>query len=207
MGKKEEAMYSNVCQSVSISSPFLRKQVQETGEGGGPLRLLPPPPTLQHAKLMFYYHNNYYYRNPIIIILLQLNQYYCTYKRARSPADNEPLISMSKCWFILRLDFVLLFLKRGVVEEFLDEVDVAKKHPATAVPLETESVQGVALGVLGLQKSQVCLPFGSDNLATCEAPNRDDHGDCVVQRWKVSRLWGGGFSPRSRSSTLFRKGG
>ena len=25
-------MYSNVCQSVSISSPFLRKQVQETGE-------------------------------------------------------------------------------------------------------------------------------------------------------------------------------
>ena len=115
---------------------------------------------------MFYYHNNYYYRNPIIIILLQLNQYYCTYKRARSPADNEPLISMSKCCFILRLDFLLLFLKRGVVEEFLDEVDVAKKHPATAVPLETESVQGVALGVLGLQKSQVCLPFGSDNLAT-----------------------------------------
>ena len=88
-GKKEEAMYSNVCQSVSISSPFLRKQVQETGEGGGPPRLLPPPPTLQHAKLMFYYHNNYYYRNPIIIILLQLNQYYCTYKRARSPAEKR----------------------------------------------------------------------------------------------------------------------
>ena len=51
---------------------------------------------------------------------------------------------MSKCWFILRVDFLLLFLKRGVVEEFLDEVDVAEKHPATAVPLETESVQGVA---------------------------------------------------------------
>ena len=88
---------------------------------------------------------------------------------------------MSKCWFILRVDFLLLFLERGVVEEFLDEVDVAKQHPATAVPLETEGVQGVALGVLGLQKSQVCLPFGSDNLATGEAPNRDDHGDsgCV----------------------------
>ena len=51
---------------------------------------------------------------------------------------------MSKCWFILRVDFLLLFLERGVVEEFLDEVDVTKKHPATAVPLETESVQGVA---------------------------------------------------------------
>ena len=51
---------------------------------------------------------------------------------------------MSKCWFILRVDFLLLFLERGVVKEFLDEVDVAKKHPATAVPLETESVQGVA---------------------------------------------------------------
>ena len=90
---------------------------------------------------MFYYHNNYYYRNPIIIILLQLNQYYCTYKRVKSPADNEPLIWMSTWWFtILRLDFLLLFLERGVVEEFLDEVDVAKKHPATAVPLETESV-------------------------------------------------------------------
>ena len=42
------------------------------------------------------------------------------------------------------MDFLFLFLKRGVVKEFLDEVDVAKKHPATAVPLETESVQGVA---------------------------------------------------------------
>ena len=117
--KKEEAMYSNVCQSVSISSPFLRKQVQETGEGGDPPRLLPPPPTLQHAKLMFYYHNNYYYRNPIIIILLQLNQYYCTYKRARSPADNEPFISkmtlaMMQIYLSLREEIKLSAFRKNV---------------------------------------------------------------------------------------------
>ncbi len=40
-------------------------------------------------------------------------------------------------------DLLQLFFEGRVVEQLFDQVDVAEKHPSTAVSLETQSVQGV----------------------------------------------------------------
>ena len=47
-------------------------------------------------------------------------------------------------WLWWQEGVLFSFLQRRVVEEFLDEVHVAEEHPAAAVPLETEGVEGVA---------------------------------------------------------------
>lgn len=53
---------------------------------------------------------------------------------------------------------------------------MGKQHAAAAVALQAQRVQGIPLGVLGLQQAQVGLPLVADDLATREAANGDDHG-------------------------------
>jgi|AACY02.1.fsa_nt_gi hypothetical protein len=45
----------------------------------------------------------------------------------------------------------VLALQGVVVEEFLDEIDVAHEHASAAVPVQIQRVEGVALGVVRLE--------------------------------------------------------
>ena len=58
----------------------------------------------------------------------------------------------------------VLALERIVVEQLLDEVDVAHEHAAAAVAGEIQGVEGVALGVIRLEEVQVSIPLVSDDL-------------------------------------------
>ena len=58
----------------------------------------------------------------------------------------------------------VLALERVVVEQLLDEVDVAHEHAAAAVAGEVQRVEGVALGVIRLEEVQVGIPLVSDDL-------------------------------------------
>ena len=58
----------------------------------------------------------------------------------------------------------VLALERVVVEQLLDEVDVAHEHAAAAVAGEGQRVEGVALGVIRLEEVQVGIPLVSDDL-------------------------------------------
>ena len=46
---------------------------------------------------------------------------------------------MTVCYHCL-----LVFLKRSIVEQFLDQVNVSKKHPSTAIALQTKCVQCIS---------------------------------------------------------------
>lgn len=67
-------------------------------------------------------------------------------------------------------------LQRRVVEQLPDQVLVRQQHAAAAVALQAKGVQGIPLGVLGLQQPQGGLPRVADDLATREEAHRDDHG-------------------------------
>lgn len=53
---------------------------------------------------------------------------------------------------------------------------MGKKHPSAAVSLQAQGIEGITLGVLGLEKPEVSLPFVTNNLPTCEAADWDNHG-------------------------------
>ena len=57
-----------------------------------------------------------------------------------------------------------------VVEEFLDEIDVAHEHAAAAVAVQVQRVQRVALGVVRLKQVQVRVPLVSNHL--CRRMNK-----------------------------------
>lgn len=52
---------------------------------------------------------------------------------------------------------------------------MSQEHSPAAVPFQSESIQRIAFRVLGLQKSQIRLPFIADHLAARETPYGDDH--------------------------------
>lgn len=55
-------------------------------------------------------------------------------------------------------------LQRVVVEQLLDEIDVAHEHAAAAVPVKIQRVQSVALRVVRLEKIQVGVPLVPNHL-------------------------------------------
>ena len=58
----------------------------------------------------------------------------------------------------------VLALQGVVVEELLDEVDVAHEHATAAVPVQIQRVQRVSLGVVRLKEVQVGVPLVPDHL-------------------------------------------
>ncbi len=66
-------------------------------------------------------------------------------------------------------------LKRVVVEELLDEVDVCEEHSPAAETREAELIEGLAFGLTLLKEREVDFPFVADSLVASEAANRDDH--------------------------------
>lgn len=63
-----------------------------------------------------------------------------------------------------------------VVEQLLYKVDVGEHHSSTAVSLEPELIQSVALVKVGLQQAEVRFPLVPDHFPASEASHWDDHG-------------------------------
>lgn len=75
--------------------------------------------------------------------------------------------------------FIILFLtlKRRIVEELLNKVDVSEQHSSTTIPLQTQCIKGVTLGIFGLKQTKVGIPLIANHLSTCETSYWYNHLD------------------------------
>jgi len=45
------------------------------------------------------------------------------------------------------------FLKRGIIEKFLNQVNMSQQHPAAAVPFQTQGIESITFSVLSLKQA------------------------------------------------------
>lgn len=65
---------------------------------------------------------------------------------------------------------------RVVVQQLVNERNVAENHTAAAVALQAQLVQRLARVIVLVQQAKVVIVLVTNDLAAGEAANRDDHG-------------------------------
>ena len=84
------------------------------------------------------------------------------------------------CYLLITATLLLIHI---IHQQLLNEIHVGKEHSATAISSQSQLIKRILLLIIGLNKTNIHIPFVSNDLTASKATYGDNH----AQKGRVGR--------------------